>query len=731
MWIAAFGRIALVCATLAGALAAVLLYDGDRRGDPQRLRWGLRALWTMVAAVTAATALLEAGLVGNDFRLVYVSEHSSLQTPLAFRMGALWGGNSGSLLFWALVLSLYIAYLMARPPREAGHLQAGALAVLAAIGTFFCLLVTLPASPFRLLAAAPADGAGLNRLLRSDSFLLHPVALYLGFVGFSVPFAYGMAGLLRGDTGDHWIRVTHRWALAAWALLSVGILMGANWSYHVLGWGGYWEFDPVENAALLPWLTGTAFIHSAMVQERRGMLKVWNAVLIAATYLLTIFGTFLARSGLATSVHTFAESSIGGWFLVFLGVAAAFAVYLIGSRLDLLRDERELESLVSREGAFLLNNVVFVALALTIFVGTVVPLVSPFFGQTISVGEPYFNRVTAPLFTLLLLLAGMGPLLAWRRSGRAAFVRHLLVPLLAAGVFAFVLTAAGVHPLSAAVAFSCAFFAAVAVLYDVGLGVAARLQMEATGVATALYRLISRNPRRYGGYAVHLALALIAFGVVASHAFQQQGEYELGVGQTAVVGGYGFTYEGLGSQLTAEDAETYARVVVSRQARLVTVLAPSQSVGADAATAAGITYGVAIDRGLLRDLYVVLDGYAAGGGRAVLQIFVNPLVSWLWLGGALLVAGCLFSLWPRPEMLAAPRSHRIFSLWSELEYDYRMGKVADADYLALRSRYAVEAEAALRAERRGDGPRSATETAGGPGPAPAPVVPVLGEGGRE
>ncbi len=727
MWIAWFGRAVLAAATAGGALAAAALYDGDRRGDPRRQRWGRVLLWSMVAGVLVAAALLEGALIGNDFQIAYVARHSSLQTPLAYRVGALWGGNSGSLLFWALVLSLYVAYLMLRPPREAGHLQAGALAVLAGIGAFFCLLVSVPASPFAVLAKAPADGVGLNRLLHNSAFLLHPVALYLGFVGFSVPFAYAVSGLLRGDTGDHWIRVTQRWALAAWALLSVGILMGANWSYHVLGWGGYWEFDPVENAALLPWLTATAFIHSAMVQERRGMLKVWNAALISATYLLTIFGTFLTRSGLATSVHTFTESSIGGWFLVFLGVLCAFAIYMIGSRLDLLRDERELDALVSKEGAFLLNNVVFVALALTIFVGTVVPVVSPFFGQTISVGQPYFNRVSAPLFTVLLLLAGVGPLLAWRRSGRAEFMRHLLVPLLAAGAFALVLTGTGVRPLSADVAFSCAFFAAVAVLYDFGLGVAARLQMEPSRLGVAIYRLVGRNPRRYGGYAVHLALAVIAFGVVASHAFQQQGEVDLKVGQTTVVGDYAFTYEGLGSQASPASAVTYARVAVTRGPRLVTVLAPSQSVGSDAATEAGITYGVAIDRGLVRDLYVVLDGYAAGGGRAVLQIFVNPLVSWLWLGGALLVAGCLFSLWPRRAVVVAPRSHRVFSLWSELEYDFRMGKVTEADYLVLRARYAAEADAAVRAERSVSA--TATPPAGGPAEVGSVVVPTAARGG--
>ena len=723
VWIAWVGRIALIVATLCGGASAVLLYDGDRRGDFVRQRLGRQLLAALVGCVALAAGLLEWALVRNNFHMAYVAEHSSLQTPLIYRIGALWGGESGSLLLWVLVLALYIGYLLLRPPREAGHLQSAALAVLGGIATFFCLLVALPSSPFRVLATAPPDGDGLNRLLRSGSFLLHPVALYLGFVGFSVPFAYALAGLLRGDTGDHWIRVTHRWALAAWTLLSLGILMGANWSYHVLGWGGYWSFDPVENAALLPWLVGTAFIHSAMVQERRGMLKVWNAALIAATYLLTIFGTFLTRSGLANSVHTFAESNIGGWFLVYLGVACALTVYLIGSRLDLLRDEREFDSLTSKEGAFLLNNVVFVALALTVFVGTIVPILSPFFGPLISVGEPYFEKVTAPLFTVLLLLAGVGPLLAWRRAGKAEFVRHLLVPLLAAAAFALVLAATGVRPLTVVVGLACAFFAAVAVLFDFGLGVAARLQMEASDLFTAVYRLVGRNPRRYGGYAVHLAMAIIACGVVASHAFQQQGEFPLRVGQTATVAGYDFTYEGLGTNDVGGTYVTYARVTVTQGPRLITTLLPAQSVGSDAATEAGITYTVGLDRGLLRDLYVVLDGYTTGGTTAALQIYVNPLVSWIWLGGALLVAGSVFSLWPRRAAVFTPRSHRVFSLWSELEYDFRMGKVTQADYLALRARYAAEAEDAVAEERRrGAAPSGLPPGLPGPPARPEPVA---------
>ncbi len=699
MAVALIGRVLLWVALAAALAATLLLAAGERAGRPAVARAGRAAFWVLVAGVVGAALLLLGALGANDFHLAYVAQHSSAQTPWYFRLAALWGGQQGSLLLWLLILCLYGAYLLARPPREAEGLLDLALAVIAAAASAFGLLVAQVASPFVYQGGAPADGVGLNALLRADSFLLHPVAIYFGFVGFTVPFAFAMAGLLRGETGDRWIRLTHRWALTAWGFLSLGILLGAHWSYHVLGWGGYWDFDPIENAALLPWLLGTAFIHSAMVQERRGMLKVWNAALIAGTYVLTLFGTFLTRSGVADSVHTFAESPIGGWLIAYCGIAAAGAIYLIGSRLDLLQDERQPDSLVSKEGAFLLNNVVFLALALSVFVGTVVPILSPYFGPTVSVGPPYFKRVSAPLFTIALLLAGVGPLLAWRRAGRREFTRHLLVPLLAAAAFSLVVVSAGVRPLSAVIAFSCAFFAAAAVGFDFGLAVAARRQMQPSGVAAAAWHLVQRNPRRYGGYAVHLAMAIIAFGVVASNAYERQYlGLDIPVGGSVRVAGWDLTYEGLGARPDVGAVQDFARVVLSSGGRLVGTLLPGVSVGSDQATGASPTFEPAIHSGVAGDVYVVLEGYPAGGASAVFNVYLVPLVGWIWAGGLLLVAGTLWSLWPRRAALAAPRSARVFSLWSELEYDHRMGKTTEADYAALRARFAAEAEAALRSE---------------------------------
>lgn len=700
MWIVVAGKVSLgLMVAFAAASAFGLLY-GESRGRQDLVRLGKRSFAVAATLAGVAVGLLELALITSNFHVRYVAEHSSLQTPMIYRIGALWGGASGSLLLWVFVLSMYGAYLLWRPPVEGKRLMPYAIGVMATALTGFGLLVALIDSPFIALIPAPADGLGLNRLLRMVSMLVHPLALYLGFVGFTVPFAFGLAGLLKGESGDAWIRVTHRWALTAWAMLSVGILLGMDWSYHVLGWGGYWSFDPVEIAALLPWLTATAFIHSAMVQERRGMLKVWNAVLVCGTYLLTLFGTFLTRSGLVDSVHTFSTSPIGGWLLAYLGLAVAVSVYLIGSRLDLLRDERDFESFVSKEGSFLLNNVVFLALVLTLLIGVVAPMLSGLVGPQISVGEPYFIHVTAPLFTVIILLAGIGPLLAWRRAGMAAFVEHLAVPLSAAVIFAIVLSLL-VRNLPADIGFSVAFFAAASVLFDFLIALRVRLGMEQTGIVEAARRLVAANPRRYGGYTVHVAMAVIACGIVASHAFQQQTEVQLQVGQSVNLAGYTFAYEGLGTVPQASSVDNFARLAVLQNGDLRTTLLPAVTIGSDAATSAGQTTVVAISQGLTRDLYAVLDGYAPGGTTAVFSLYVNPLVSWIWFGGLLLVLGAAYSLWPRPAMLAAPRSHRVFGLWAELEYDYRMGKLGPSDYNLLRARYMAEATLALASERRG------------------------------
>ncbi|MBE3589233.1 MAG: heme lyase CcmF/NrfE family subunit [Firmicutes bacterium] len=692
-WLGAGLVIVAAAASGAGSALAFLLAP---RGEARALRWARRAASVLLVAVAGASALLVAALAGNRFEFAYVAAHSSRATPLVYRIGAFWGGQEGSLLLWLLFLSLLTAAIAWRPPRgrEAGALVPYALGVLLSIAFFFALLIAVAAPPFRLLPQAPADGAGLNRLLRDPSMLLHPLGLYSGFVGLAAPFAFAVAGLLARQTGHAWIRVTRRWALAAWALLSAGILMGANWSYHVLGWGGYWAFDPVENAALMPWLTATAYLHSSIVQEKRGMLKAWNVALVCATYLLTILGTFLTRSGLVTSVHAFAQSPIGAWFLAYIGLVTAALLWLGGTRAHLLRDERPLDSYVSKEGSFLVNNVVFLSLALTVLFGTLLPLVSPLWGETLTVGAPYFTRTTAPLFALVFFLMGVGPLLGWRRASWRQVREHLLVPLVAGASLAVALAAAGVGSLGTVLGFGFAALAMAAVLYDIALAALARRQMTGEPWTSAVARLFARHPRRYGGYLVHLAVALIAMGVIGSTAFQRTATVGLGIGEGVTVAGYDFVFNGMSREVSPYGARTQARVDVLRGGRLVATLLPSQFASNDAEGQAPYTE-IAIDRGFTRDLYVVLAGFEPDERRAGFKIYVNPMVDWIWGGGALLILATAFSLWPRGRERRLGEAARLLADWAELEYDYRTGKVAAADYAALRAEYADSARTLL------------------------------------
>ncbi|MBX6349941.1 MAG: heme lyase CcmF/NrfE family subunit [Clostridia bacterium] len=692
VWLVAAATAASLFANAVGAHRSGAALD-------RLLSLGRGAATAAFLGAVLASGLLLLALVSDRFQFAYVAGHSSRTTPFVYKIGAFWGGQEGSLLLWLLLATFFTAWLALRPPRDrdARPLLPWALSALSATSLFFALVLAFAAPPFRLLPEAPPDGLGLNSLLRDPSMLLHPLALYTGFVGFSVPFAFAVAGLLSGQTGPAWVRVTRRWGLFAWAALSLGILMGANWSYHVLGWGGYWAFDPVENAALLPWLTGTAYLHTSVVQEKRGLLKAWNAALVAATYLLTILGTFLTRSGIVTSVHSFAQSPIGAWFLAYLGLAAAGLVLLLSARREALRDERPLETYVSKEGSFLLNNVVFLSLAFTVLFGTLLPLVSPIWGPTVTVGEPYFTRTTGPLFAVLFALMGVGPLLAWRRASWREIRAHLAVPALATFALAAFLAAAGVRQPGAFLGFTLAFFAIAAVLFDVALAVRARAELTGEGLVAAAIGLFARHPRRYGGYLVHVAVGLVAIGVVGSLNFARSATVALPLGGTAEVAGYSFQFDGMSRDPTPYGLRTVARVDVFRDGRLVRTLLPGQMLPADAQAQMGPTAEIAIARGFTRDLYVVLAGYDDGLSTAGFRIYVNPLVDWIWAGGALLILASLYSLWPRAREREADQAARALAAWAELEYDFRAGKIARPDYLALRAEYEKLAEAAIRA----------------------------------
>ncbi|HEV7129459.1 MAG TPA: cytochrome c-type biogenesis CcmF C-terminal domain-containing protein, partial [Ktedonobacterales bacterium] len=494
--------------------------DPPRRGAGGLLVSGQRAVLLVTTFLVAAAVALAASFVTHDFGATYVAEHSSLSMPWYYTISAFYGGQEGSLLYWALMLSLFSAIAVLTARRAPAYLMPYVVATLMTIETFFLVLLTFVASPFTRGVLVPRDGQGLNPLLLDPGMLVHPPMLLMGYMSFSLPFAFAMAAMISGRLDTGWLRAIRRWMLAAWSIQTAGLLLGMWWAYHVLGWGGYWGWDPVENAALMPWLTATAFLHSSMVQERRGTLKVWNLSLVLATFALSIFGTFEVRSGIINSVHSFAYSAIGPYFLGFLVLVLLVSIGLFVFRLPQLRPEQEMESIVSREGSFLINNLLLVAITFATFWGTIFPLISQTFrNQQMTVGAPFYDQVNGPLFAVLIFVMGVGPLLAWRRASRASIWRNFRWPALAAAVIAVALPLLGMRAGWAIAGFTLCTFAAWTILYEVWRGVRVR-HGHGEDYLGAFARLVGRHRQRYGGYLVHLGLVTLAIGVIGSQFFQ-------------------------------------------------------------------------------------------------------------------------------------------------------------------------------------------------------------------
>ncbi|MBO8141698.1 MAG: heme lyase CcmF/NrfE family subunit [Firmicutes bacterium] len=682
-WTLALAGAVAVLGTVAAVAAAMYRTRGGIR-PPAASGWTRFAAFGAFALVSASMAALLFALLTDDFRVAYVAHNSHRLQPIAFKIAALWSGQEGSLLFWTWLQAGYTALLAWQKPERMGNLQAPALGILLTAVAFFAGTTAFVASPFAELSSPPIDGRGLNPLLQSVWMISHPVLLYLGYVGVSVPFAVAMAALIVRRRGNDWIRLTRRWTMTAWLFLSLGIIVGARWAYEELGWGGYWAWDPVENASFMPWLTATAFIHSVIVQERRNMLKRWNAVLVTATYCLSVFGTFITRSGILSSVHTFVESELGPLFMVYLGAILAGGLYLILDRGDMLQDERAVESYASREFGFVLNNLILGGLAFAVFWGTVFPLVSRLMGVEVTVGAPYFNRITAPLFVALMLLMGIGPLLGWRRSNWAAVARQVAVPVGMAALAAGALFAGGVREpgFLLAVAGSVVVFGSVAV--EVVQAAAARMKFTQDPPLLVLPRLLARNPRRYGGYAVHLAIAMIAMGIAGHTYYHQESLRGLAVGEQAAVGPYDVVFEGLEEGIRNGVPYTAARVRVKQNGQDLGYLLPAKVYHPGWSDMQGPSTEVAIYSTLAGDLYVVLAGWDEYGSVVGFQLFWNPMIGWLWFGGGLLVAGTMFALWPRPARAPAP-AERVFEALRELEYDRAMGRIAAGEYARLRA----------------------------------------------
>ena len=631
MFLAELGSVFLLLSLVLAILSFGIGLQAGRRDDARLGTLARRAFYGLAVGLLGASATLVVALVVHDFSIAYVWEHTDRALSVPLTVAAFYGGQEGSLLYWALLLSLGGSAALAAADRASYRMTAFATAVLAAVATFFVLVLTFVASPFDVLPVAPADGLGLNPVLRDGGMLIHPPFLLAGYSAFAVPFAFALAALLAGRNDSGWVTQTRRFALVAWALQSVGLTLGMWWAYHVLGWGGYWGWDPVENAALMPWLATTAFLHSAEAQERRGTLRAWSYGLVIAAFLLTVLGTFIVRSGILPSVHTFAVSQLGPWFFGFLVVAVAASVAVMAWRSERLRSPVALETAASREGALLLQNVILVAMTAGVLWGTMLPLVSGMVGRELVVGSAYYERVGAPLFIALLALLAAGPMLPWRRVN-GGWLRLMRWPLVAAACTLAALLAAGAHQTGVLISLPlvAAGLATCAVEYAGGVSSARRL---AGPWLIAAGRVILRNRRRYGAYLAHVGILAVAAGLIGSHVWQQSRQVTLHPGESVTVAHYTLTYEEAVQRSAGDHTEQVARLRLGQQ-----TLEPARltypSAGGQALTQ------VAIRSAPLDDLYVVLAA-PADGDAATFVVFVNPLVTWIWGGAALLVVGVL------------------------------------------------------------------------------------------
>lgn len=637
-----------------GAGLYAILRNDDRLGETAR-----RAGIAVFAAVTAASAILVYAAFSNDFSVAYILHHSNRALPGAYKFAALWSGQEGSLLFWCWLLACYGLVLRLRHKVDT-RLVAHAAVVISAVQIFFLVLVNFVACPFAMnTGAIPADGNGLNPLLQYPEMVIHPPMLYLGYVGMTVPFAFALAALIMRYPGEKWIHITRRWTMVGWMFLTCGIFLGSYWAYRVLGWGGWWGWDPVENASLLPWLTGTAFLHSVMMQEKRGMMKVWNMWLIFSTFLLAIFGTFLTRSGVVSSVHAFAESNIGGYFVVFLAIIFAACLFFFVKNRKHLESEHKLESLVSRESSFLFNNVLLLVAAFAVLWGTLFPVLSEWVtGHKVTVGPPFFNKVNIPIALFLLLLTAVGPLLAWRKTSAESIRKNFLIPAIIAVAVGVALVAMGIHPwrevdyFYALMTIMLSVLVAATVLSEFLRGGRVIARHNNTNILHGMWTLTRRNTRRYGGYIVHFGVVMTMIGF-AGAAFYQNTEQELGFGEKMNIGGYTLVCKSYTQDDKPNYSSEWAILDIYKGGKQVATMYPEQRFYKASGQPATM---VANRSTVMEDLYLVYTGKNPDNGKPIIKAHLNPLVWWIWSGAHFILVGTIVALCP--NMQAAKKKVR-------------------------------------------------------------------------
>ncbi|MBI4665633.1 MAG: heme lyase CcmF/NrfE family subunit [Nitrospinae bacterium] len=636
-----------LCVAFYSVTAALL---GVKLGVKPMVKSAEYALNTVFALLTLTSMALIYALYSNDFSLEYVYSYTNRDLGWFYRITAFWAGQKGSLLLWAWMLGLFSTIVVFQNRHKNRELMPYVVAVIATVQAFFGLLMNVASPVFERMPVLPPDGHGLNPMLQNPGMIFHPPSLYVGFVGFTIPFAFAVAALMTGQLGDVWIRTTRRWTIFSWIFLTLGNLLGANWAYVELGWGGYWAWDPVENASFMPWLTGTAYLHSVMVQEKRDMLKTWNMTLISLTFILTIFGTFLTRSGLISSVHSFGESTVGTYFGVFLVIIIAFSIWMIMWRLPMLKSANSLDSMLSREASFLFNNLLLVGAAFTVFWGTMFPMISELArGEKITVGPPFFNQVMTPIGLTLLALTGLCPLIAWRKASVANARKNFLTPFVITIMGSAAIGASGVTEFLPWLSYTICVFVAATIITEIIKGIKARATSGKENFGKAFLNLFWKNKRRYGGYVIHLGVIMCFAGFTGAW-FNVDKELSMWPGDKLMIKDYTLTYYKYDYSKPKETVEeAVATMLVEKNGEKLGYAYPERNnyymKGIRGDMTPQQTSEVAIYSTMLEDVYIIFASLNEDGS-ATFKAHINPMVKWLWIGGLVMSAGAIFSIWP-------------------------------------------------------------------------------------
>lgn len=639
-----FGILSQVAALFFTLLAMSLLLVGLSRNNVKLVQSGKRSLVSAFVAATMAAFALSYLFMTDNFQVEYVASYSDRALPIFYKATAFWAGQKGSLLFWAWVLSFFIALVIFNNRKEADDRNTPYVyLVMAGTQSFFLFLLCAVSNPFDTLNFMPRDGQGLNPMLQNPGMIFHPPTLFLGYIGFTVPFAYAIAAMITGNTDAGWIKKTRAWNVLSWLFLSVGIILGGQWAYVELGWGGYWAWDPVENASFIPWLVSTAFIHTAIIQERRGIMKVWNMVLVQLTFILCIFGTYLVRSGVLQSVHDFGATGLGGYFLFFIALTLIGGIYLLAESYSEFKTPGSIESYISRESTFLFNNVILLALAFATLLGTVFPILSEAVtGNKLTVGQPFFNQVNTPLFLMLVLITGICPLIGWRKASPTNLKKNFMFPAIAAILAGVIMVVFGVRQPYALLAFVLSAFVGGTIIQEYATAIRSRKKLTGESSPGAAFRVLWKMRRRYGGHIVHFGLAVMVVGIAASSAYKLERQATLKMGETMTIGDFTLEYEDFRQYEKFNRTIYAAKLGVFREGKRIDEMEAERRYYINAKQP---TTEVALRSTLVEDLYVTMPGIGRGN-EITLKVAVNPLLIWIWVGSFLMVIGGIFAIIP-------------------------------------------------------------------------------------